>query len=81
MDLQMSIGICNFRKKSKMRFDCYLLYVKPFLTSKSELKINQKSFKNYIGHKHQIFWWILDTFAHQNENLSKKRVLKQGVEK
>ena len=55
MDLQMSIGFWIFRKKSKMRFDCYLLYLRPFLTSKSDLKIDQKSFKNYTGHKHKIF--------------------------
>ena len=55
-----------------MRFDCYLLYLRPFLTSKSDLKIDQKSFKNYTGHKHKIVWWIFDIFGPQNEHLSKK---------
>ena len=55
MDLQGLIGCFIFLKKSKMRFDCYLLYLRPFLTSKSDLKIDQKSFKNYTGHKHKIF--------------------------
>ena len=43
MDLQMIIGCLIVSKKSKMRFDCYLLHFRPFLTSKSDLKIDQKS--------------------------------------
>ena len=76
----MRIGCLILSKKSKMRFDCYLLYLRPLLTSKSDLKIYQKSFKNYTGHKHQIFWQIFDICSPQNENLSKKGS-KTGVEK
>ena len=84
MDLQMSIGCLIFPKKSKMRFDCYLLYLRQFLTSKSDFKIDQKSFKNEPGYKHRNLSWIFNIFSHQNENSSRngpKRVPKQGVEK
>ena len=71
MDLQMIIGCFIFSKKSKMRFDCYLLYFRPFLTSKSDLKIVQKSFKNHPGVKHYNSHYFFCRFSSKNENLSK----------
>ena len=58
MDLQLTFECILFFKKSKMRFEHYLLHFRPFWTSKSDLKIAQKSIKNWHGNKH----WILQSF-------------------
>ena len=73
-----------FLKKPKMRFDCYLLHIGPFLTSKNDFKIDQKSSKNRSGHKHLILHAFFCIFSHQNQNLTKKgpkRGPKTGVPK
>ena len=75
-----SIGCWIFPKKSKMRCDCYLLYFRLILTSKSDLKIDQKSFKNQSGYKHPNLLSIFNILSLQNKHLSKndpKRVPKQ----
>ena len=80
MDLQMIIGCFIFSKKSKMRFYSYLLHFRPLLTSKSELKMASKSFKNQFKKKTlEIVVQIL-FFFRQKQNLSKngpKRFQKQ----
>ena len=58
MDLPMTFKCISFFKKSKMRFEHYLLHFRPFLTSKSDLKFDQKSIKNRPGHRP----WILQSF-------------------
>ena len=50
----MTFKCIIFFKKSKMRFGHYLLHFRPFWTSKSDLKIVQKSIKNRSGNKHRI---------------------------
>ena len=50
----MTFECILFFKKSKMRFEHYLLHFRPFWTSKSDLKIDQKSIKNRPGNKHRI---------------------------
>ena len=72
----MTFKCIIFFKKSKMRFGHYLLHFRPFWTSKSDLKIVQKSIKNRPGNKH----WILQSFElhfftskwEHNEKRSKK---------
>ena len=72
----MTFKCILFFKKSKMRFEHYLLHFRPFWTSKSDLKIVQKSIKNRPGNKH----WILQSFElhfftskwEHNERRSKK---------
>ena len=54
----MTFKCILFFKKSKMRFEYYLIHFRPFWTSKSDLKIVQKSIKNRPGNKH----WILQSF-------------------
>ena len=73
----MTFKCIIFFKKSKMRFGHYLLHFRPFWTSKSDLKIVQKSIKNLPGNKH----WILQSFElhfftskwEHHEKRSKKR--------
>ena len=80
----MTFKCILFFKKSKMRFEHYLLHFRPFWTSKSDLKIVQKSIKNRPGNKH----WILQSFElhfftskwEHNEKTSRKRP-KAGWEK
>ena len=72
----MTFKCILFFKKCKMRFEQYLVHFRPFWTSKSDLKIVQKSIKNRPGNKH----WILQSFElhfftskwEHNEKRSKK---------
>ena len=54
MDLQMSSGCLTFSKKSKVRFEYYLLHFRPPSTLKSDPQINQQKFENQLGFKHCI---------------------------